>query len=381
MKKKKIMHLTQSIGGVSKYLELLLKYTDTSKYEQILIYPSSNIKDKWRFEKIVDNIEFVDMTREINLISDIKAILEINKLIKLYNPDLIYVHSSKGGALGRIASFNTKTPVIYNPHGWAFNMNVNKVNKILYTSIERILANRTECIIAISEQEKVSALRSKICEEKKIKVIFNGIDIDEYDDMKINTYKSRKKYHIPIDAIVFGMVGRISKQKSPDIFIKSASKIKENISNAFFIIVGDGEDRNEIERMIDEIGLSGSVLITGWVDNIYEYIAMFDIAMLLSRWEGFGLAIAEYMISKKPIIATNVDAIPNLIDNNISGVLINPDDINACVESAISLSSNLELRQCLSENANKKVREKFDIKRVIKEHDQIFDQILKYSTD
>ena len=374
--KKKIMYITQSNGGVAKYLEMLFKYMDRSNYEQILVYATEYNYEKHKFDNIVDNIEFVDMCREINLIKDTKSIIKINKLIKKYNPDIIYVHSSKGGALGRIANIITRKPIIYNPHGWAFNMEVSKLKKLVYRIIERELAKITDYIITISDQEKKSALVNKICNEEKLKVIFNGIDIEEYDRWKANSCNFREKYSIPKDAIVFGMVGRISKQKAPDIFIKVAAKIKEQIQNSFFVIVGDGEDRKSIDKMIENFGLKESVLITGWVDNTFEYINTFDIAMLLSRWEGFGLAITEYMISNKPIIATNVDAIPNLIENNISGLLINKDSIDECVESAIKLINNEELKKKVILNADKKVRSMFNIRRVSYEHKNLFNYIL-----
>lgn len=374
--KKRIMYITQSNGGVAKYLEMLFKYMDRSNYEQILVYLTEYDYEKYKFDNIVDNIEFVDMCREINPIKDVKSIMKINKLIKKYNPDIIYVHSSKGGALGRIANIITRKPIIYNAHGWAFNMEVSKLKKLVYRIIEKELAKITDYIITISDQERKSALVNKICKEEKLKVIFNGIDIEKYDRWKMNSCDFREKYGIPKDAIVFGMVGRISKQKAPDIFIKSAAKIKEQIQNSFFIIVGDGEDRKSIDKMVENLGLNESVLITGWVDNTFEYISTFDIAMLLSRWEGFGLAIAEYMVSNKPIIATNVDAIPNLIENNVSGLLISKDSIDECVESAIKLITNEELNKRITLNADKKVRNMFNIRRVSCDHKKLFNYIL-----
>lgn len=374
--KKKIMYITQSNGGVTKYLEMLFKYMDRSKYEQILIYPTEYIDEKYKFDNLVDSIEFINMSREINPIKDFKAIININKLIKKYNPDLIYVQSSKAGALGRIANLVIRKPIIYNPHGWAFNMEVSKIKKYIYILIEKILANITNYIIAISEQEKQSALYNKICSKEKIKVIFNGIDIEAYDKSKIANYNFREKYKIPKDAVVFGMVGRISKQKSPDIFIKSAAKIKQQILNAFFVIVGDGDNREEIELLINELGLKESVLITGWVDNTYEYINTFDVAMLLSRWEGFGLAIAEYMISNKPVIATNVDAIPNLIEDNVTGLLVSVDCIEEVVEKAMLIFEDKMFADELVLNANKTVRKLFNVERVVIQHKQLFNKII-----
>lgn len=370
--RRKVMYITQSNGGVAKYLQMLFKYMDRDKYEQILIYPTEYKNEQEKFIDFVDKIEFVDMCREINPIKDFKSIIKINGLIKKHNPDLIYVQSSKGGAIGRIANLLENKPIIYNAHGWAFNMKVSKLKRWIYIFIERVLASVTDYIIAISDEEKNSAILNKICSEEKIKVILNGIDIDEYDNSKISDLEMKGKYNIPFDSKVFGMVGRISEQKAPDIFIRVASEINKKLPNSFFIIVGDGEDKENIELLINELGIKDKTLITGWVDNIYEYISTFDIAMLLSRWEGFGLAIAEYMIANKPIIATNVDSIPILVENEVNGLLVSVDDINEVVEAVFRIINDSELANKFIENSNEKARIKFNVKRVAFEHEILF---------
>lgn len=371
--KKRIMHITQANGGVARYLQMLFKYMDRNKYEQILIYPNEYANEKKEFENLVDNIELIGMSREISFKNDIKCLIQLRKVIKKYNPDLIYVHSSKAGALGRIANSITRKRIIYNPHGWAFNMNVSNKKKFIYKTIEKVLAKKCDKIIAISEQEKKSAIEKNICNEEKIDVIFNGIDIDEYKNNIADKQDIRKKLNIHSDSIVIGMVGRISKQKSPDIFIKSAAKIKQKVPNAFFVIVGDGDERKEIEKLIEELGLKGSVLITGWVKNTYKYIQAFDIAMLLSRWEGFGLAIAEYMICEVPVIATNVDAIPNLISNNENGILVEVDNIEESVKAILKIINDKEFVNYIVDNSRNKVKKEFDVKRVALQHEEIID--------
>ena len=139
--KRKVMYITQSNGGVARYLQMLFKYMDRDEYEQILIYPTEYKDEQGKFVDFVDSIEFVDMCREINPIKDFRSIIKINKLIKKYNPDLIYVQSSKGGAIGRIANLIENKPIIYNAHGWAFNMKVSKLKRWIYVLIERVLAS------------------------------------------------------------------------------------------------------------------------------------------------------------------------------------------------------------------------------------------------
>ncbi|MDD6794475.1 MAG: hypothetical protein PUE01_03530 [Clostridiaceae bacterium] len=95
--KKRIMHITQSNGGVARYLQMLFKHSNKELYEHILVYPSEYKEEEKYFKNLVYKIEFVDMVREINFIKDLKSIYKIYKLIKLYNPDLIYLHSSKAG--------------------------------------------------------------------------------------------------------------------------------------------------------------------------------------------------------------------------------------------------------------------------------------------
>lgn len=374
--KKKIMYITQSNGGVAKYLQMLFKYMDRNKYQQILVYPNEYINGKNYFNQLVDNIEFIDIYREINIKNDIKSIIQIYKVIKKYKPDLIYLQSSKAGALGRIVNIIFRKPIIYNPHGWAFNMDVSNKKKCMYKFIERILGRMSNKIIAISDKEKESAIKNKVCNKEKIQVILNGIDIEEYKNNVENKIDYKKMLNISQNTRVIGMVGRISKQKSPDIFVKAASKIKQKFPNTFFIIVGDGEERVKIESLIEELGLKKSVLITGWVKDVYQYIEIFDIAMLLSRWEGFGLAIAEYMIAKVPVIATNVDAIPDIVINNETGLLVEKNNVNDVVEAASKLISNKKLVSYLTNNAQEKVKRDFNVRRVALEHEKLIDRMI-----
>jgi len=366
----KIMHIVQSAGGVEEYIFLLINNMNLNKYNNILV--TSFDYEKNRFEKIVTNHEQINMQRNINFIKDIRAILQIRKLIKKSSPDIIYMHSSKAGALGRIANIGISNISIYNAHGWSFNMECGRLKKALYIFIERGLALFCNKIIAISNFEKNSAIKYKVCKPKKIKVIFNGIDIKKYAQVKALT---RKKLGIPHDAYIIGMVGRITKQKAPDTFIKAAQKIKEKIPNAYFIIVGDGDERDKIEKLIIEKNLKDSTYITGWVKKPMEYIKLFDQAMILSRWEGFGLVLAEYMFARKAIIATRVDAIPNIIEHEVNGLLVKVNSVEEINNACLKIFNNKDLSNILIDNGYKIVCEKYNINRVVQEHYELFNVI------
>lgn len=371
-KKIRILHVAQAAGGVDKFIRTLLKYLPYDKFENIIV--CSNNFEEQKYNNLVIAFEQVDMCRAINGLRDLKAIYLVRKLIKKYKPDIVYAHSSKAGVIARMSNIGLHNICIYNPHGWAFNMYCKKSQKILYILIEKIAALFCQKIICISQAERKSAINLRICPEEKLQVIFNGIDIAECK--KQEHVLTKTALNIPENAFVIGMVGRVCNQKAPDVFIKAAKMIKKHIDNAYFIIVGEGELSNFIIDYAEKNDFKDSLLITGWIDNPMDYIEIFDIAMLLSRWEGFGLVLPEYMIASKPIIASKVDAIPDIITHYFNGLLVEVDNINDVYKATLELYHNNELCNYLINNAINDAYKRFDIKRTAQEHGDLFIKLL-----
>lgn len=369
----RILHVAQAAGGVDRYIRMLLKYLDKERFENILVCSQDFHEEDYR--GLVDSFEQVEMTRAIGG-SDLKAFKEVRTLIKKYNPDIVYAHSSKAGAIARVADIGLKNHCIYNPHGWAFNMRCSAKKKAIYTAIEKVAAPFCDKIICISDSEKKSALNKKICGEDKLQVIFNGVDIEAYENGVHGAVK-RRDLRIPEDAFVVGMVGRMSPQKAPDVFVKMAKKVKEKVPNAHFIIVGNGNQEAEIRKYAEDNGFSDNLHITGWVDNPMSYVELFDVACLLSRWEGFGLALPEYMMAGKPIVASRVDAIPNIIRDGENGLLVDADDAVGACEAVMKYYNNLSLKEHIVEEGNECVKKYYDVKRVAVEHQIMIYKLVK----
>lgn len=369
---KRILHVAEAAGGVERAIVSLLKklkkYPD---YEHILI--CSETYDKKKFEGLVEEIIVLkSLQNAISFKQDFNSVKAIRKIIKRYKPDIVYCHSSKAGAVGRVADLGLKNKMIYNAHGWAFNMKgIGGKKTIFYKLIEKFLAKITDKIICISEYEKISALQQKICAPEKLAVINNGIDFDEYKEIYP---KAKTELNIPENAYVVGMIGRLAKQKAPDLFVKMAKSIKEQIPDAYFIIIGDGPEWNTITELISAYGLEKSFYITGWVNNPLDYASCFDVATLLSRWEGFGLVLPEYMLLGKPIVATRVDAIPYVIED--AGIIVEAEDYTEAARAVIRLYNDNGLKTSLIENGKKRVLQ-FNVERTANEHYSLFNSIIK----
>ena len=369
-RKIRVLHIAEAAGGVERYLETLFKYSK-DQVENILV--CSQNYDYKKFKTLADRVIVLRMAHDIEPSSDIKVERTLRRTIKQLKPDIVYAHSSKAGAFARIADLGLNNKVIYNPHGWAFNMQQSAKKKEMYKWVEKISAHFCNKIVCISDAERESALREKICKPSKLQVIYNGIDLEEIEK---TTPMSRDQLGIPDDAFVVGMVGRLSKQKAPDTFVKAAKLIKEKIPNAFFLMVGDGELRDQTEELINQYDLGSSFLITGWVDNPTAYMKIMDVGMLLSRWEGFGLVLPEYMACGVPIVATNVDAIPNIVTNGVNGMLVDKDDYHKAADAVDKLFKQPDLRSSLVKTESNIVKNKFDGKRVAQNSEQLYKELI-----
>lgn len=366
-----VLHVAEAAGGVERYLQTLFKYSDKEQVENILV--CSQNYDYKKMKSLADRVIVLKMAHQINPSSDIKVEKALRRNIKQLKPDIVYAHSSKAGALARIADLGLKNKVIYNPHGWAFNMQQSAKKKEMYKWVEKISAHFCDKIVCISDAEKESALREKICKPSKLQVIYNGIDLEA---IKNTIPKTKAELNIPEDAFVVGMVGRLSKQKAPDVFVKAAKLIKDKIPNAYFLMVGDGELRGQVENLIHQYDLGSSFLITGWVDNPTAYMKIMDVGMLLSRWEGFGLVLPEYMACSVPIVATNVDAIPNIVKDGVNGMLVGKDDYSEAADAVDRLFEQPNLTSSLVKDANNIVKNKFDGKRVAQNTELLYKELI-----
>ena len=202
----KITHILECAGGVERYLELLAPRLKKEGFEQTIICSHSVNLDK--LKESADTCYVTDMRQTFNPIAVVKIIRQVRKAIKASKPDIVYCHSSFAGVFGRLSALGTHCKVVYNPHGWAFNMrNTSSMKLGVFKVLEQLLAHFTDKIVCISEAEFESAIDKNISSEDKLELIPNGIDIDA-----VRSAIAVKRSHLGIadDAFVVGMIGRLS---------------------------------------------------------------------------------------------------------------------------------------------------------------------------
>lgn len=358
-KKIKVLHFTQANGGgIDSYLKMYLKYSNTEKFSNILVTTGEN-----KFTNL-DSFYQVKIKQTFSPIKLIEYASIIRKIIKKENPDILYLHSTFGGLIGRMACIGLKVKVAYNPHGWSFKMNVSKAKILLYKLVEKVFSYLTDKFILISKSEYDEAKKIHI-PEKKLELVYNGIDIEDLDKVESDFASV-----LPTNKYIIGMVGRIAEQKNPLFFVDFANEVLKKYPETLFVIVGEGELRQQVESKIAEYNISDNFMITGWIDEPSHYIRQFNQAVLFSKWEGFGLAVAEYMLHKKGILITGIDGMIDLIKDHHSGLII--ENLNDAVEKSHLLRENKALSDKLSENAYNRVIENFNVKNKTAEIENVF---------
>ena len=362
-KKIKVLHFTQANGGgIDTYLGMYFKYSNIDRFINVLITTGEN-----KFSNL-DGFYHVNIEQTFSPIKLLKYAYNIRKIIKSEKPDIIYLHSTFAGLIGRMANIGLKSKIAYNPHGWSFKMNVSKGRIFIYKLVEKFLSYFTKKFILISKSEYEEAQKIGIS-ARKLELVYNGIDVESLDA------SSNIENLLPKDRYIIGMVGRITEQKNPLFFVEFAKEVVKKYPETLFVIVGDGELRKQVENRIAEYNMAHNFSITGWVSTPEKYIEQFNQAVLFSKWEGFGLAVAEYMLYQKKILITGIDGMVDLIEDGYCGFIIK--DLDDAVKKSHIFREDSVLSNKLSINAYKKVINNFNVKDKTAEIEQLFINLVK----
>lgn len=381
--KKKILYLVTQAewGGAQKYIFDLA--TNLNSEFDITVATGIDGENQEFLEKLTRNgiliKQFKHLRRNINLFHDLAAIFEIAKFLRQNHFDIFHLNSSKAGVIGAIAARLNKSldsqrslgmteKIIYTAHGWAYFEPLPFWRKWVYLSMEKLAAKLRQTTIVLSEKEKEIALKFKTAKKNNIFVIPNGIDFSSINFIPKD--EARKILRIPDikDVILIGVIANLYKTKGLGYLVEAIKilGIKYPIPNIKAVIIGEGEERNKLRTKIKESGLEKSFFLLGSIPEAYKYLKVFDIFVLPSLKEGLPYTILEAMAASLPIVATQVGAIPEILENEKTGVIIPLADPLSLAEAIKKLIGNPEETTRLGQAAQEAVK-KFSLKKTIAE--------------
>ncbi|HAX61895.1 MAG TPA: hypothetical protein DCX95_04995 [Elusimicrobia bacterium] len=370
MAKIKVVHIITllELGGAQENTLYTCEHLDKNNFDVMLICGKGGILDA-QAKNI--RVYFVkELIREICPIYDLLAFIKIYKILKKEKPDIVHTHSSKAGIIGRWAAYCAKVPkIIHTFHGFGFNDEQNYFVRRIYILAERLAAKITDKLVAVSYQNISKGLKNKIGNEPQYTMIRSGIKLQDYQ-IDIDVEKKKKEFAI-INESVVGMIACFKKQKAPLDFIKTAKLVCTEKPDVKFVLVGDGVLRKRIESEIKKLNLKKNVLLTGWRKDTNEIIKIFDVFVLTSLWEGLPRVIVESMASGIPVVATYIDGTREIVQEDLTGFVVQPHETEKMAERILRLLNNPDLRKKFSQEAKKRVQE-FDIDLMVSQQEKLY---------
>ena len=381
-----------NIGGPTYNAAYLTKYL-SNDFETLLVAGEKDeTEDSSQFilhELGLKPIIIPEMKRAVNLKNDRIAYQKIKEIIADFKPDIVHTHASKAGAIGRLAAYKMKVPVILHTfHGHVFHSYFGKVKTTIYKTIERNLARKSTKIIAISAiQKKELSTIHKIAKPNKIEVIPLGFDLNKFKENKKDKRKIfRQKWLIEDDEIAIGIIGRLVPIKNHHFFLNVAKNIsKLSTKKVRFLIIGDGELRDELENYCNQLEIDFSteknatntlLTFTSWITDIDVALAGLDIVALTSKNEGTPVSLIEAQAAGKPIVSTNVGGIENIVIPNETALLSNINDEQLFTENMLSLIEDDRKRIAFSQKGSH-VFKSFHYDRLVGDMEKLYCQLLQ----
>lgn len=347
-----ILHIAEAFGsGVLNYIKNLSKW-QSREYKIYIAYgirPETPDDFKEQFDSGIKFIKVSGFTREIDLFNDITAFKYIRKIVREIQPDLIHLHSTKAGILGRWAINCTKYKVLYSPHAYSFlMMNCSSYKRNIYRWIERF-SDKKRCLTVADIDGELEASKKVT---KNAICIPNGIDLVEMDEIisqadKIKTVKSRT---------TICMLGKVVHQKNPKLF----NDIAKEFPNIDFVWIGAGP----LEEKLD----SSNIEITGWLTRVQAIARIMesDIFLFPSAWESLSIALMEVMYIGKPCVVSRVDGNKDVIQSNYNGYVC--DTKEEYLYAISNLIENRGIAEQYGKQARQDILDKFNVNMMEQEY-------------
>lgn len=362
-RKIKVFHIVPNlaVGGGEKLAVDICTFLDKEVYtcKIISLYKSQNTI----YEQIAreNNIDIIFLNKKIGV--DLKIIVQLIKLLKKENPDILHTHLYVMSYVLPASIFCNIRSVVHTVHSVA--------NKELRKSVRIIMHIAYKVFgvipVAISNHIKQTVYDEYGIEKEKIRCIYNGVDTLKFQ---------RKKQIENTNILEFVHIGRFNTVKNHKLLIESFALALNEINNIKLKLVGDGELRKEIEELVESLKIKDKVTFRGIRKEIPNELKDADIFILTSNWEGIPLSIIEAMASGLSIISTKAGGVADIIEDNKTGLLVNIGDKVGLSKAIIRISKDEKLRQKMAKEALKEA-EKYDIRIKVKEYEELYKQCIK----
>jgi len=360
MRTKILFLITKSTwGGAQRYVFDLATNLDKERFEPVVALGGEGPLAFELEKQGVRVIRIQNLVRDISLLQEVRAAIELWRIIRAERPDILHINSSKAGGLGAMIGRLARVPsIIFTAHGWAFNEMRPPLSRLLIKILHActiVLAHRT---ITVSKTLKAQLDIPFI--QRKMIVIRNGRTIASFmerDKARVFLMERIPALRAYPDDFWAVTIAELHPVKQHDVMIRAIAQCVNEHPTLRHVIIGEGEERKKLAALIQELHLEAHVFLAGGIHEASRMLPAFDLFVLPSRSEALAYVIIEACIAGLPIIASEVGGIPEIITNDRSGVLFPQGDVRALVRAIDHVMNDDSYRTTLAQEAKKRSKD------------------------
>jgi len=328
-------------------------------------------------------VESLDaLHREISPVRDARAILRLARLIRQERPTILHTHTAKAGAVGRIAALlagDAKPPIIVHTfHGHVLRGYFGPLRTFAFRRLERWLARGTTTLVAVSPEVRDDLVALGVAPESKFTVVRLGIELENRvgrnGDERAET---RRQLGLGDgDPFVVGWVGRMTAVKRTDEVVRVLRRLVDRGIDARLLLVGDGPDRDRLERYAHELGVVRRCLFLGYQEDVARWYDAMDALILPSVNEGTPVSVIESLAAERPAVATRVGGTPDVIREGVDGFLVEPGDGKALADRLEELANDPARRAQMGAAGRDRVLDRYAVDRLVDDIDKLYRELL-----
>lgn len=368
----RVLQLTSSVGfyGLEQVMMTLIKSFDQQSFD---VRVASLEKKRLTSSTIVSEalsagIEAVTIPCRGRL--DWKAVMRLKSMIEDQRIQILHCHEPKSRLYGALASRLTGIPIVATHHNWTRD----SIRTTLVEYIDAACLHFCHKVIAVSRPVAESARRALVS-RRRIEIIPNGIDLTAFTATSQNP-GLRASLGIPPDVPVIGSVGRLDKTKGHELLIEAARRVVDAGQGVAILIVGEGVERDNLELLVQRLGLSDQVVFAGYQRDVKRFMTLMDVFVLPSRREGTPMALLEAMALGKPVVGTPVGGVPDILSNGLDGIVLPERSASALGDALLTLLQDPVLADRLARRGRLRVEAEFSASRMAERYEDLYRRCL-----
>ena len=294
------------------------------------------------------------LARSIRPIPDLRSAAAISRVIRRFRPDVIHTHLSKAGLLGRPVALATSRAVrIHTFHGTVFGGYFGATATGAIVRAERLLGHRSDAIVALSDRQREELIDARIAPAARIKVVPLGLDLERFAMVRDDAARqsARSMLGIPADALVIVAIGRLVPIKRLERLIDAFAVVAGRVPGSLLYLVGDGSERETLQARVSAAGLLDRVTFVGWSGSTPDWYAGTDVVALTSDREGTPLALIEAAAAGRPVVATDVGGVADVVADGTTGFVVPASSVDALADRLTQLAQDPDLRRAMGREA------------------------------